>query len=95
MSAELARTGVANVQQLTLLDSTSPTWSNVVNGQKNLYDAIRCVALPSRHFVRFRPDWSADRSILNLVGSSTSSPRSPPSCSSGKLEHRNCKDVQS
>jgi malate synthase len=24
-------------------DSTSPTWSNVLNGQKNLHDAIRYV----------------------------------------------------
>jgi hypothetical protein len=29
---------------MLMIDSTSPTWANCLNGQKNLHDAIRCVS---------------------------------------------------
>jgi malate synthase len=31
--------------KMLMADSTSPTWANCLNGQKNLHDAIRCVRL--------------------------------------------------
>ena len=33
----------AGMKMTLMIDSTSPTWANCLNGQKNLHDAIRCV----------------------------------------------------
>jgi malate synthase len=32
-------------RMMLMIDSTSPTWANCLNGQKNLHDAIRYVPL--------------------------------------------------
>lgn len=43
LEGESGYVGITRIvpSRLTVTDSTSPTWSNVVHGQKNLYDAIR------------------------------------------------------
>ena len=69
-----------------MIDSTSPTWANCLNGQKNLHDAIRCV--PSSLCLIQIADKPDEKSISTVMERITSLSKSQLFYSFGMSHHQ-------